>query len=299
MTRAEDGLIQWAFSADAAGSPVPALAWLPPLGSNERPPPVVLLGHGGTGHKGMERHHRLAHRLVKHGIAALAIDGPFHGDRAALGDGPLSYQQQVIAAGPLSVHQHMQRDWLAALAVLAENHPINQLRVGFLGVSMGARYGLAVCAELGPRLKAAVIAKFGLVSPDETMTAMGAPELNRACAAAITAPVLHHVQWDDEVFTRAGQLDLFDCFASRTKLLRARPGPHTVTRDDDEDAWLRHLITKLSSHGDEAATACWSRNPRRVMLLCGVKGPGAGVVPRPFVGVKVLRPLRGRAAPES
>lgn|GEM_PF-4878428 len=64
--------------------------------------------------------------------------------------------------------------------------------------------------------------------------------------------------------------------------LRARPGPHTVTRDDDEDAWVHHLITKLSSHGDKTTNrpagreapgecegfgrilVCWSRNPRRV-----------------------------------
>ncbi|MGD8151451.1 dienelactone hydrolase family protein [Ornithinimicrobium sp. Y1694] len=235
-----------AFTAHSTHGLVPALAWLPTRRGDDPPPPVVLLGHGGSGHKGIDRHRRLATRLAgDHGIAALAIDGPFHGDRAVPGDGPLDYQQRVIALGPHNVHQRMSQDWLSALSVLAEDQPVDSERIAFLGLSMGARYGLALCAQLGARLVAAVIGKFGLASTDGFMTAMAATDLNRSSAAVITAPVLQHVQWDDEVFARAGQLELFDHFASPEKVLRARGGLHHHTRDDDEDAWLQHLVSHL------------------------------------------------------
>ncbi|WP_256839223.1 dienelactone hydrolase family protein [Ornithinimicrobium faecis] len=239
-------LPELAFTAHSAGGPVPALAWLPTCDDGDPPPPVVLLAHGGSGHKGIDRHRRLATRLAgDHGIAALAIDGPFHGARAVPGDGGLAYQQRVIAQGPHSVHQSMAQDWHSALSVLVDDRLIGSGRIGFLGLSMGARYGLAACAQLGTRLAAAVIGKFGLASTDEAMTAMGATDLNRSSAAAIVAPVLQHVQWDDEVFTRDGQLELFEHFASPEKVLRARAGLHHQTRDDDEDAWVHHLVSHL------------------------------------------------------
>lgn len=235
-----------AFTAHSAGRLVPALAWIPTCQHGDPAVPIVLLGHGGSGHKGIDRHRRLATRLAgDHGVAALAIDGPFHGDRSVDGDGVLAYQQRVIALGPHTTHQRMVQDWLSALSVLVDGGPIDRDRIGFLGLSMGARYGLAVCAELGTRLAAAVIGKFGLASTDEAMTAMADSDLNRASAAAISAPVLQHVQWDDEVFTRDGQLELFDHFASPEKTLRARAGLHHRTREDDEDAWVHHLVSHL------------------------------------------------------
>lgn len=244
------------FTVHASGRAVPALAWLPTGHDQGPPPPVVLLGHGGSGHKGLERHHRVATRLVReHGVAALAIDGPFHGERSISGDGVLGYQQRVIALGPHTLHRRMVEDWLCALSVLVDGQGLDGQglggqvvdgdRVGFLGMSMGSRYGLTVCAELGSRLAVAVIGKFGLTSTDEAMTAMAATDLLRSSAAAITAPVLQHVQWGDEVFTREGQLELFDLFPSADKVLRARPGPHQQDREDDEDAWIDHLVARL------------------------------------------------------
>lgn len=235
---------EMAFSVPRDGSQVPAIAWLPP--NTDRLPPVVLFGHGGSGHKAIDRHRRMGSRLAgQFGIAALAIDGPFHGDRAVPGDGPLDYQHRVVAEGPVVVHERMRDDWLTLLSAATEAQLVDSESVAYLGVSMGARYGMAVCAALGPRLRTAVIGKFGLAAPDPMMTAMAADHLVRASATAITAPVLHHVQWDDEVFTRDGQLELFDLFASPLKQLRGRPGRHAVTRDDDENTWLEHLVQNL------------------------------------------------------
>lgn len=234
------------FSVERDGHQVPAFAWLP---TGRRHAPVVLIGHGGSGHKAIDRHHRLARRLVVDaGLACLALDGPDHGDRAVPGDGPLGYQQRVVAEGPAAVHDRMTQDWLTVLAAASDEWALNGDAVGYLGLSMGSRYGLGVCAALGNRLQAAVIGTFGLAADDPMMVAMAADDLLRASAAALTAPVLHHVQWDDEVFPRDGQLQLFDLFASPEKIMRARPGAHGETRTDDEVAWCEHLSSCLATN---------------------------------------------------
>lgn len=118
--------------------------------------PVVLLGHGGGGHRRAARHQRFADRLNVAGIACLAIDGPFHGDRQIAGDDQLGYQLRVVAEGPANVHERMRRNWLGALSAVVDDGRVDGDRVAFLGMSMGTRYGLMPCAELGARLRCAV-----------------------------------------------------------------------------------------------------------------------------------------------
>jgi hypothetical protein len=45
------------------------------------------------------------------------------------------------------------------------------------------------------------------------------------------------VQWDDAIFPRDGQFELFDALGSADKHLIARPGPHGETHPDDEASW--------------------------------------------------------------
>jgi dienelactone hydrolase len=224
------------------GGRVPTVLWLP---DGPTRPPVVLLAHGGRGHKQVDRHERLAQELGRSGIATLAVDGPYHGERRPTGDGPLDYQQRVATEGAGAVHVRMRDDWLLALDTAAESELVDDRRVGVLGMSMGARYGLVTCAALGPRLRAAVLGKLGLTSPPE-LRALAADDLVRAAAPAVTAPVLWHVQADDEVFPEAGQLALFDRLGSADKTLRVRPGGHSVTRPDDEKAWCAFLSARLT-----------------------------------------------------
>jgi fermentation-respiration switch protein FrsA (DUF1100 family) len=63
-------------------------------------------------------------------------------------------------------------------------------------------------------------------------------------ARAVTAPVLYHVQWDDAIFPRDGQFELFDALASADKRLIARPGSHNETHPDDEAGWHDFLARR-------------------------------------------------------
>lgn len=222
---------------------IPAAVWLP---AGQEQPPVVLMGHGGSEHKRSDRHRRLATWLAAEaGIASLAIDGPFHGDRAAPGDSPNGYQQRIRVEGPARVHDRMLQDWLCSLDAVADEGLVGGDLVGLFGMSMGARYGLPVAAALGERLRCAVIGKFGLTST-AALTHLAANDRIRESAHAINAPVLMHVQWDDEVFPRDGQFELFDQLASPQKRLQARPGRHRVTRPDDEATWRAYLASHLA-----------------------------------------------------
>jgi hypothetical protein len=188
------------------------------------------------------------HQPADHaGIASLAIDGPFHGDRAVDGDGPLDYQKRVVREGAVDVHDRMRRDWLDTLAAVELAGWVDGQNVAFIGTSMGTRYGLPVCADLASRLRCAVIAKFGLTQTDQLPHGLAAIDTITAAAENISAPILQHVQWHDEVFPLQGQLDLFEIFTSADKQLRARAGAHTLTRPDDEIAWREYVATHLNA----------------------------------------------------
>jgi hypothetical protein len=56
---------------------------------------------------------------------------------------------------------------------------------------------------------------------------------------------MYHVQWNDEIFPRAGQFALFDSLGSTDKRLVAIPGPHTGSTDSMLTLWQLFLTEKL------------------------------------------------------
>ncbi|MFJ9535665.1 dienelactone hydrolase family protein [Streptomyces sp. NPDC101225] len=285
LPAAEGGRTEHVFRlrrASGAGT-VPGAVWLPPARAGASPPPLVLLGHGGSGHKRSARNCRLGQWFASRaGCAALAVDGPYHGERVSAPLPAAEYQALIAAEGIEAVLDRMTGDWQASVDALHTAGLADGGRLACLGMSMGTRFGIPLAAALGDRLRCVVFGKFGLRQAPEMHRGLDAPERVAADAARITAPALFHLQWHDEVFPRDGQLALFDALGSPEKELIAYSGPHTGDKDHAvarrRDFVRRHLLKAVAGEGDSAAPArevrwpsegsasgrpTWSACPRR------------------------------------
>src|SRR5437867_5599019 len=76
----EGGVTEYRFDLERETGIVPGMLWTPT--QQDRPVPLVMMGHGGSGHKRADRQLMLGQRFAGVSqMAAVAIDGPFHGDR--------------------------------------------------------------------------------------------------------------------------------------------------------------------------------------------------------------------------
>jgi dienelactone hydrolase len=201
------------------------------------------MGHGGSGHKRAERQLLLARCFAKEaGIASAAIDGPYHGDRVSTLLAPQQVQEIIAAVGSDKVTESMVADWSAALDALSQLDFINGDKVAYMGLSMGTHFGLPFVAAAGSRLCCAALGKNGMLAP----TGMNMAPRFRQDAPKLTVPVLFHVQWDDEIFPREGQLELFDLIGSEDKCLVAYPGPHGGSAPAAVEAWFQFILRHLA-----------------------------------------------------
>lgn len=168
----DPGVLRWAeprrngdvvahpFAGHCSSGAVPGIAWYGAMPTASRWP-LVLLGYGGSSHKSSTRNVPLATRLVQDlQINAVALDGPFHGDRS-LAPG-VDYQEAMVDAGVETVIDHVADEWLDLLRVVSEDSPLIYDSLGYLGLSMGSRFGVSLIARPGDQLNAAVLGKFGL-----------------------------------------------------------------------------------------------------------------------------------------
>jgi dienelactone hydrolase len=242
------GCVERSFLLRRPEGLVPGALWSP---GSAAPRATVLLFHGGSGHKRSERHLRMGQRLASTaGFAVIAIDGPYHGARVRAPIAPSVYQQLIVDEGIERVTARMTADWLETISALAGLGFAEDARVSVFGMSMGARFGLPVAAALGARLRCAVLGKFGIRQATPLHPGLCSPGLMVAAARAVTAPVLYHMQWDDALFPRDGQFELFDALASAGKRLTASPGPHDLTHPDDEASWKGFIEANTPPGGD-------------------------------------------------
>jgi dienelactone hydrolase len=240
----DGGVRERRFDLERDERRIPGLLWTRGDASVGEPAGLVLIGHGASGHKRQDYVLSMARRLVRHhGLAAVAIDGPVHGDRRPAG-APGSPRRQIAFldfaqtwSGDPTMTDEMVADLRATVDALTGLDEIREDAIGYWGLSMGTILGLPfVAAE--PRVKAAVLGLMGATGPTKERIAEDAPR--------ITCPVLFLVQWDDQLFPTETAFALFDSIGSEDKRLHAAPGPHGAVPEEElaaSEAFLaRYLI---------------------------------------------------------
>lgn len=230
----DNGAVERRFEVIRDGAAIPGALWTP--AAQTGPGPLVLLGHGGFGHK--------AHPLILKerdgfaGVATVAIDGPVHGDRGGV-SGPDDPRLAAAVSDP-SIHVAMVADWQATIDALVAEGVADAERLGYMGLSMGAIFGIPLVAA-EPRIKVAALGLCGLSGPRANTYLT--PDRLPVAAPRITCPVTFHVQWDDQLFDRNGAFELFDLIGSPDKRLQAAPGLHAEFPDDSL-AQLRNFVLR-------------------------------------------------------
>jgi dienelactone hydrolase len=209
--------------------------------------PLVAIGHGGSDHKRQPVVVSLARRLVRHHhLAAVAIDGPVHGDRRADGgvDSRLTLLEfgQRWAGDGVAMTEAMVADWQATISAVQQLPEVGPGPVGWWGVSMGTILGLPLVAA-DRRIVVSVLGLMGLTGPTVERIAADAPK--------IRCPVLFLVQREDELFPVESALALFDALGTEDKRLHLYPGRHGALPgeaiDDSEAFVAAHLAAAI--HG--------------------------------------------------
>ncbi|MDE2778258.1 MAG: hypothetical protein OXI91_01075 [Chloroflexota bacterium] len=231
----EGQIVEREFVIETEAGAIPGIVWMPE--EAEEPVPLVLFGHGGSGHKRVSRAVMLGRRLA--GVsqyAMVAIDGPAHGGR----QGP-RLEDLYAEKGFDSIIDGMVGDWTATLDCFAGMDAIDENRVGYAGFSMGCRFGLPFVAAEGDRLRCAALGKNALQRRGGADANDALGDRFRRDAPNVNVPVFFHLQWDDELFARESQCDLFDLIGSADKRMVCYTGPHGRSSPEAVDDWCRFL----------------------------------------------------------
>jgi dienelactone hydrolase len=225
-------VLERGFTLENQGRVVPGVYWTPVGHEADR---VVLLGHGGAADKKADYIELIAHGLCGLGVAAVALDGPGHGERlgAEVYKGvPAEFVDRWQSDGGTEA---IVSDWRAALDFIEQHDDARA--TGYLGFSMGTMMGLPLCVA-DERIAVAVLGLMGVWGPNKDDLERRAPELS--------IPVRFLMQWDDEVVPRDRCLELFGAIGSKRKTLHANPGAHSAVPTFEVEAGVHYLAQQLA-----------------------------------------------------
>ncbi|MFL5617689.1 MAG: alpha/beta hydrolase [Gemmatimonadaceae bacterium] len=211
---------------------VPATFQLP---QGARSAPAVLLLHGFSSSK--ERMAQSVGRALQHrGIASLALDLPFHGERDG-GRDAIPYRNPLALVGAWTTAV---REARAAVEWLAEQAEVDAGRIGALGYSLGGFLTLMTASE-EPLVRAVTLAAAGDL-PDTTpylALVRRAVDPLRAVRKLDGRPLLL-VNGRRDTTTRPAQAERLFAYAGEPKELRWYDGGHWPPPSAIEDAarWM-------------------------------------------------------------
>lgn len=223
------------FRIEAGERPVTGALWLPP--AHTAATPVVFCGHGASGDRYQAPIPHLARRFVTEcGFAVLSIDGPVHGLRQQGPGGRAAFFEEMRRPGFID---RMVEDWRVAWRGVADACGLDGGATGYFGLSMGTMFGIPLLAS-GLSFTASVIGLCGVGGAGR-----GIAQRLRDDARAVHHPVLFLMQLEDELFDRAGCLELFDALGSDDKRLHANPGRHPEVPAEEIDFAFAFLAARL------------------------------------------------------
>ncbi|WP_066266529.1 alpha/beta hydrolase [Hydrogenophaga palleronii] len=201
------------------------------------PSRIALIQHGGSSNKEGADVWDVAHALTRReGIRLVALDGPVHGARLARGEKlePLDVRARFFEKWehePNHVEVHVDA-WRGLIDELVDAwHPE---QVSWVGLSMGTAYGLPLLARETARIHSAVIGMWGTSFVNSARL--------RVDAKAVRARVLFQQKWHDELFSRDGQLELFDALGTDDRRLHVYPGGHTRMGEEQLADLVRFVV---------------------------------------------------------
>jgi dienelactone hydrolase len=240
--RTEGGVTERRFDLSVNGEHVPGILWTPENAIGTRP--LVAFGHGGSQNKTAPNIVAMAQDLVLDlGFAAVAIDGPGHGERVSPEQAKaLRENNDARRAAVRKIDSTT--EWMTVLDNVQELDDVGAGPVGYWGVSMGTRLGVPFVAA-DKRVKAAVLGLFGLF-PEGTVVKEGFEK----AARSIEIPLIFVFQWNDELMKREDGLKLYDAFSSKEKAMHINPGGHVDIPASERATWkpfFRHHLGGFAS----------------------------------------------------
>jgi dienelactone hydrolase len=185
---------------------VPADAYLP---VEQETWGVVVALHGRRGHRRVPYVRGAAKRWSRDGLAVVAIDAPYHGERALDQIPDLARNEPFLT--------QTVGDLRRLVSAIGSDRRFADLPIGYLGFSMGVLVGVPFMA-VDRRIRTGVFAVGGATGTGTTDPATYAPLIR-------DRPVLLVSADRDEFFNRASVTALYESFGGSQELLQF-PGSH-------------------------------------------------------------------------